>query len=52
MTNLLDSRTRSIQKELLSEPGWSMKMKATFISDAARLWNRAPETIKNSKSFY
>ena len=49
---LLDSRTRSVQKELLTEPGSSMKTKATFISDAARVWNRAPDSIKNCKSFY
>ena len=49
---LLDSRTRSIQNELLTEPGSSMKTKATFISDAAWVWNRALDSIKNCKSFY
>ena len=47
---ILDSRTRSIQKEMLVVPGKSMKMKATFYSDAASLWNKAPEAIKESKS--
>ena len=49
-TSILDSRTRSTQKDLLIEPGKSMKMNATFFNDASRL--KAPDTIKNSKSFY
>ena len=38
--------TRSITTGRLIEQGISEKSKATFINDATRAWNRAPEEIK------
>ena len=49
---LVDPRTRSIQKDSLVVTGKSAKAQSTFYSDAASLWNDAPETIKNAKSLY
>ena len=45
-----DTRTRSREKQSLIEPGRSKLLTCTFISDAARLWNIAPDSIKNSVS--
>ena len=42
--------TRSITTGRLIEQGISEKSKATFINDATRAWNRAPEEIKTCKS--
>ena len=44
--------TRSITTGRLIEQGISEKSKATFINDATRAWNRAPEEIKTCKSLY
>ena len=51
-TKILDSRTRSIQKDSLKVVGEGKKMQATFFSDVARLWNKARDVIKNSKSLF
>ena len=44
---IVDARTRSIQKESLIVVGKGLKLQLTFYSDAARLWNKAPDAIKN-----
>ena len=49
---LVDLRTRSIQKENLLVVGKSQKLQSTFYSDAASLWNKAPDSIKNAKSLF
>ena len=51
-TTILDSRTRSVQKNTLIFPRNGIKMQATFYSDYARLWNIAPDTIKNCKTLF
>ena len=47
---IVDARTRSIQKESLIVVGKGLKLQSTFYSDAARLWNKLLDAIKNSKS--
>ena len=49
---IVDARTRSIQKVSLIVVGKSLKLQSTFYSDAARLWNKAPDAIKNSKTLF
>ena len=49
---LVDARTRSVQKKNLIVVGKSNKLQATFYSDAASIWNKAPDAIKNSKTLY
>ena len=49
---LVDARTRSIQKDSLLVIGKGQKLQSTFYSDAASLWNKAPECIKNAKTLY
>ena len=46
----VDARTRSVQKESLIVPGKSLKMQSTLYSDAANVWNKAPDTIKNART--
>ena len=48
----LNMKTRSSNSMQLSEPGLSNVLCSTFISDAARLWNVAPDAIKNSPSVF
>ena len=48
----LNMKTRSSNSMQLSEPGLSNVLCSTFISDAARLWNLAPDAIKNSPSVF
>ena len=40
------------QKDNIINQTKGMKLQATFYSDAARLWNKAPDPIKNSKTLY
>ena len=49
---LVDARTRSVQKDELIVVGKGMKLRSTLYSDAASLWNEAPEIIKNCKTLY
>ena len=49
---LIDARTRSVQKDSLLVVGKGLKLQSTFYSGAASLWNKAPDCIKNAKSFY
>ena len=49
---LVDARTRSVQKDSLLVVGKGLKLQSTFYSDAASLWNKAPDCITNSKSLY
>ena len=49
---IVDARTRSIQKESLIVVGKGLKLQSTFYSDAARLWNKLLNAIKNSKSLF
>ena len=49
---LVDARTRSIQKESLIVTGKSHRLQSRFYSDAARLWNVAPDDIINSKTLF
>ena len=49
---MVDSRTRSIQRDTLVVSGKSAKVQNTFYSDAASIWNTAPESIKSAKSLH
>ena len=49
---LVDARTRSIQKDSLLVIGKGQKLQSTFYSDAASIWNKAPESIKYAKTLY
>ena len=49
---VVDTRTRSIQKDSLIVISKGLKLQSTFYSDAARLWNRAPDVIKNIKTLF
>ena len=46
----VDPRTRSLQKDSLQVIGKGLKLQSTFYSDAAKLWNSAPEAIKKFKN--
>ena len=48
----VDPRTRSIHKEKLVVVGKGLKLQSTFYSDAANMWNKAPDAIKNSKTLH
>ena len=43
-------KTRSAGTQKLIESGSSKLAKGTFINDAAKIWNRAPDSIKYAKS--
>ena len=45
-------KTKSANTMLLLEPGLTNTLCSTFMSDAARLWNRAPDDIKNCISLF
>ena len=45
-----DRRTRASKENLVTEYVGGHTLMATFISDAARVWNLAPESIKNCTS--
>lgn len=45
-------QTRGVTKGRLLEPGTSNLSVNSFIGDATRLWNRAPETVTNSETLY
>ena len=47
-----DRRTRSSSDNILTETLGGQILTSTFISDAARIWNLAPESIKASTSLY
>ena len=47
-----DRRTRSSQANKLTELTGGLVFSSSFISDAARIWNLAPEEVKSSKSLY
>ena len=47
-----DRMSRSATNGNLMELGTSNMAKQTFINDSARVWNRAPQTIKNCTSLY
>ena len=47
-----DRMSRSATNGNLMEQGTSNMAKQTFINDSARVWNRAPQTIKNCTSLY
>ena len=49
---LVDPRTRSMQKDSLIVIGKGQKLQSTFYSDAAGMWNMAPDSVKNSKTLY
>ena len=50
--NVVGVATRADYANRLREVGKSDLVQRTCISDAIRVWNRAPEKIKNSKSLY
>jgi hypothetical protein len=43
--------TRSVTRGDLTEVGRSKTVKNRFICDAAKVWNKAPEKIRTSKTF-
>ena len=43
---------RSAFKGYLQETGASKKALKTFVNDSTRVWNRAPQNIKTSKSLF
>ena len=45
-----DRKSRSATNGNLMELGTSNMARQTFINDSARVWNRAPQTIKNCSS--
>ena len=45
-----DRRTRSSNENLLKETLGGQILLSTFVSDAARIWNLAPESLKASTS--
>ena len=47
-----DRRMRASKENLVMESAGGQILMTTFISDAARLWNLAPESIKNSTSLH
>ena len=47
-----DRMSRSATNGNLMELGTSNMARQTFINDSARVWNRAPQTIKNCSSLY
>ena len=47
-----DRRTRASHYNKLTELSGGQILTSTFISDAARIWNSAPESIKASTSLY
>ena len=49
---IVDARTRSVQKEALIVDGKGLRLQSTFYSDAANLWNKAPDAIKKSLTIY
>ena len=52
-TQLADARaSRSATNGNLKELETSILAKITFMNDSAPLWNRAPNSIKNSTSLY
>ena len=42
--------TRSVTRGDLTEVGRSTRAKKSFIFDAAKVWNKAPEKIRTSKT--
>ena len=42
--------TRSVTRGDLTEVGRSTRAKKSFICDAAKVWNKAPEKIRTSKT--
>ena len=44
--------TRAITRGDLKVKGASLKCQSTFINDASRAWNKAPEIIKNCKTLF
>ena len=48
---LVDARTRSVQKDSLLVVGKGLKLQSTFYSDAASLWNKAPDCKKMQNHF-
>ena len=44
--------SRAMSNGNLKETGVSTLAKSTFINDSTRLWNRAPNVIKNCTSLY
>ena len=49
---IVDARKRSVQKEALIVDGKGLRLQSTFYSDAANLWNKAPDAIKKSLTIY
>ena len=47
-----DRRTRAADANLLNEAHGGKILTSTFVNDAAKLWNNAPEIIKLSKTVY
>ena len=51
-TNEERSTTRAVSAGKLVEYGTSQKAKSTCYNDGVKVWNRAPNTIKNCKSIW
>ena len=52
-SNLDEARTtRSISSGQLKETGKTNLLQSTFISDASRAWNKAPDSIKQCNSIW
>ena len=47
-----DRRTRASKENILSESRGGQILHSTFINDSARIWNLAPDAIKNCQSLY
>ena len=47
-----ERRTRAADANLLNEAYGGKILTSTFVNDAAKLWNNAPESIKLSKTVY
>ena len=47
-----ERRTRAADTNLLNEAHVGKILTSTFINDAAKIWNNAPECIKLSKTVY
>ena len=47
-----ERRTRAAVTNQLKEAAGGKILTSTFVNDAAKLWNNAPDCIKRSKSIY
>ena len=48
VVSIVEFNINNGKNSMLTTPGMSKVMTSTFISDTARLWNKAPDIIKKS----